>query len=34
MEREYFAKHPVYSTLDPKYYGTKSLTSTLSTIFF
>ena len=34
IEKEYFAKHPVYSTMDPKYTGTKSLTTTLSTVFF
>lgn len=25
LEREFFAKHPVYSTMPRKYVGTKSL---------
>lgn len=34
LEKEYFMKHPVYSTMDPKYFGIKSLTNNLTTIFF
>lgn len=33
-EAEYFAKHPVYSTLPPGIVGTKSLTSKLTTVMF
>jgi len=33
-EREYFSKHPVYSSMDPKYLGTKALTAKLSTVLF
>lgn len=34
IEKEFFAKHPIYSTMDPRFYGTKSLTSTLTNVFF
>lgn len=33
-ERAYFANHKVYSTMDPKFLGTKALTSKLSTCLF
>lgn len=33
-EAEYFAKHPVYSTLAPGIVGAKSLTSKLTTVMF
>ncbi len=33
-ERDFFAKHSVYSAMDPKYLGTKALTNKLSTILF
>ena len=29
IELDYFKKHPVYSTMDPKYFGIKSLTNNL-----
>ena len=34
IELDYFKKHPVYSTMDLKYFGIKSLTNNLTTIFF
>lgn len=33
-EQEFFSKHPIYSTLDPKHLGTKALTSKLSNVLF
>ena len=33
-ERDFFAKHPVYSSMDPKYLGTKALIGKLTTILF
>lgn len=33
-ERKYFATHPVYSSMDPKYLGTRALTTNLSQVFF
>ena len=33
-EKTFFANHKVYSTMDPKYLGTKALTQKLSTCLF
>lgn len=33
-ERAFFSNHKVYSTMDPKYLGTKSLTNKLSQVLF
>jgi len=33
-ERQYFASHPVYSTMSPGFLGVEQLTSKLTKIFF
>lgn len=33
-ERAFFAGHKVYSTMDPKFLGTKALTQKLSSVMF
>ena len=34
MEEEYFASHPVYSSIPKEYLGSKALISKLTTILF
>lgn len=34
MEKDFFARHPVYCAMDPKYLGTKALVTKLTTVLF